>query len=162
VNRENRCRYNELIAVKLVFREAIGLFRVVATKVKIDLRDLQTIIYLFFRKASVSVALAKLDNQLTNNSKNTVNISLVLEYARYLLKHLSDILLELGNPLRKAAFFAVLFNSTPTYTEINFETPKNSPLPEINGLFRIGLEYESIFGGPSETWSRSATPKLHD
>jgi hypothetical protein len=75
-------------------------------------------------------------------------VGLILEYARYLLKHLSDILLELSNPLRKAAFFAVLFNSTPTYTEINFETPKNSPLPEINGLFRIGLEYESTFGGP--------------
>lgn len=93
----------------------------------------------------------ELDNQLANNGENVVDISLVLEYARYLLKHLSEILLELSNPLRRAAFFAVLFSSTPSYAEINFETPKNSPLPEINGLFRIGLEYKSTFGGPAGT-----------
>ncbi len=100
---------------------------------------------------SAEKQMKKLNDQLANNGENTVNISLVLEYARYLLKHLSDILLELSNPLRKAAFFAVLFNTTPSYAEINFETPKNSPLPEINGLFRIGLEYESTFGGPGGT-----------
>ena len=93
----------------------------------------------------------ELDNQLANNGENKVDISLILDYARYLLKHLSEILLELSNPLRRAAFFAVIFNATPSYAEINFETPKNSPLPEINGLFRIGLEYKSTFGGPAGT-----------
>jgi hypothetical protein len=92
-----------------------------------------------------------LDNQLANNDENVVDISLVLDYAKYLLKHLSEILLEISNPLRKAAFFGVLFNTTPSYAEINFETPKNSPLSEINGLFRIGLEYKSTFGGPGGT-----------
>jgi hypothetical protein len=92
-----------------------------------------------------------LDNQLANNDENVVDISLVLDYAKYLLKHLSEILLEISNPLRKAAFFGVLFNTTPSYAEINFETPKNSPLSEINGLFRIGLEYKSTFGGPAGT-----------
>ena len=74
-----------------------------------------------------------------------VDISLVLEYARYLLKYLSEILLEISNLLRRAAFFAVIFSVTPRYAEINFDTTKNSPLPETNGLFRIGLEYKSIF-----------------
>lgn len=100
---------------------------------------------------SAEQQMKELDNQLASNSEDVVDISLVLQYAKYLLKHLSEILLDLSNPLRKAAFFAVLFNSTPSYAEIDFETPKNSPLPEINGLFRIGLEYKSTFGGPGGT-----------
>ena len=89
----------------------------------------------------------ELDSQLANKDENAVDIEQVLQYAKYLLKHLSEVLLDLGNPLRKAAFFGVIFNTMPSYADIDFETPKNSPLPEVNGLFRTILDCKSTLGG---------------
>ena len=70
----------------------------------------------------------------------------VLQYAKYILEHLPELLLDLCNPLRKAAFFAAVFNKIPTYDEIKFGTHKNSPLPEVNELFRIRMDNESFDG----------------
>ena len=93
--------------------------------------------------------IVELDQQLASKGENTVDIDLVLQYAKYLLKHLSEILLDLCNPLRRAAFFGVIFNEVPTYEDINFETQEKSPLPEVNGLFRIAAAIQSTAGGPS-------------
>lgn len=99
----------------------------------------------------------ELDNQLANKSENAVDIKLVLEYARYLLEHLSEILLDLCNPLRKAAFFGAIFNEMPNYDNLILRTQEKSPLPEVNGLFRLVLNTKSTYGGPTgirtqDTW----------
>ena len=65
------------------------------------------------------------------------------------MEHLSELLLGLCNPLRKAAFFAAIFNKIPTYDEIKFGTHKNSPLPEVNELFRIRMDDKSFDGEPT-------------
>lgn len=93
----------------------------------------------------------ELDGQLANKAENTVDIDLVLQYATYLLKHLSEILLDLCNPLRRAAFFGAIFNEMPTYADLDFETHEKSPLPGVNGLFRIAAISKSTFGGPAGT-----------
>jgi site-specific DNA recombinase len=93
----------------------------------------------------------ELDNQLANTSENTVDIDLVLQYAKYLLKHLPELLLDLSNPLRKAAFFGIIFNTMPSYADLDFETHEKSPLPGVNGLFRLVIDYKSTFGGPGGT-----------
>lgn len=93
----------------------------------------------------------ELDNQLANTSENTVDIDLVLQYAGYLLKHLSELLLDLSNPLRKAAFFGVIFNTMPSYADLDFETHEKSPLPGVNGLFRLVIDSKSTSGGPAGT-----------
>ena len=72
--------------------------------------------------------------------------SQVLQYAKYILEHLPELLLALCNPLRKAAFFGAVFNKLPTYEQINFGTHKNSPPPEVNELFQIRTEYKSLYG----------------
>jgi site-specific DNA recombinase len=92
-----------------------------------------------------------LDQQITNRANKDVDIEQVLQYAKYLLKHLSELVLDLSNPLRRAAFFGIIFNTMPSYAQIDFETQKNSPLPEVNGLFRLVLDYKSTFGGPGGT-----------
>lgn len=55
-------------------------------------------------------------------------------------------LLDLCDPLRKAAFFGAIFNKVPTYTEIDLRTHEKSSLPEVNELFRIRNEYKSLYG----------------
>ncbi len=93
----------------------------------------------------------ELDRQLAKKTEDSVDIELVLQYAKYLLKHLSEILLDLCNPLRRATFFGVIFNEVPSYADINFETQEKSPLPGVNGLFRIAATIQSTSGGPDGT-----------
>lgn len=92
-----------------------------------------------------------LDEHLLNQANNTVNMEQVLQYAKYLLKHLHDLVFNTSNPLRRSAFFGLIFNTMPTYEDIDFETLKNSPSTDMNGLFQLALGYKSTFGEASET-----------
>ncbi len=83
--------------------------------------------------------LAKLDKEIANQPNLQAEFDQVLQYTKYILEHLPELLLDLCNPLRKAAFFAAIFNKVPTYDEIKFGTHKNSSLPEVNELFRIRM-----------------------
>ena len=87
--------------------------------------------------------LAKLDKEIANQPNLQAEFDQVLQYAKYILEHLPELLL---NPLRKAAVFAAIFNKVPTYDEIKFGTHKNSSLPEVNELFRIRMDNESFDG----------------
>ena len=80
----------------------------------------------------------------------------VLQYAKYILEHLSELLLDLCNPLRKAAFFGAIFNKLPTYEQINFGTHKNSSPSEVNELFQIRTEYKSLYGDSTGNRTRVA------
>lgn len=93
----------------------------------------------------------ELDSKLANKAEDEVDIVQILQYARYLLKHLSELILDLSNPLRKAAFLGVIFNQMPSYADLDFETHEKSPLPGVNGLFRIALAIKSTSGGPTGT-----------
>lgn len=93
----------------------------------------------------------ELDSQLANKAERVVDIDLVLQYAKYLLEHLSEILLDLSNPLRRAAFFGSIFNEMPTYADLDFGTHEKSPLPGVNELFKLTTELKSTFGGPTGT-----------
>lgn len=95
----------------------------------------------------------ELDGKLANKAEEEVDIALILQYARYLLKHLSELILDLSNPLRKAAFLGVIFNQMPSYADLDFETQQKSPLTELNGLFKLTAQLKSTFGGPGGTWT---------
>ena len=90
--------------------------------------------------------LEELDKEIANQPNLQAEFDQVLQYAKYILEHLSELLLDLCNPLRKAAFFGAVFNKLPTYEQINFGTHKNSPLPEVNELFRIRMDDKSLYG----------------
>ncbi len=82
--------------------------------------------------------LVQMDEDQANKPAETVDIKLVLQYARYLVEHLGDILLHLKNPLRKAAFFGAIFNDMPTYEDLVGGTQKTAQIPGVNELFQIG------------------------
>ena len=105
---------------------------------------------------SVEKELAELDEEIARQPNLQAEFDQVLQYAKYILEHLSELLLDLCNPLRKAAFFGAIFNKLPTYDEINFGTHKNSPPPEVNELFQIRTEYTSLYGDPTGNRTRVA------
>lgn len=105
---------------------------------------------------SVEKELAELDEEIARQPNLQAEFDQVLQYAKYILEHLSELLLDLCNPLRKAAFFGAIFNKLPTYDEINFGTHKNSPPPEVNELFQIRTEYTSLYGDSTGNRTRVA------
>lgn len=80
-------------------------------------------------------------------------------YAKYILEHPLELLLDLCNTLRKAAFFDAIFNKIPTYDEIKFGTHKNSPLPDVNELFRVQMDNNSFDGDLTGNRTRIARMK---
>ncbi len=105
---------------------------------------------------SVEKELVELDEEIARQPNLQAEFDQVLQYAKYILEHLSELLLDLCNPLRKAAFFGAIFNKLPTYDEINFGTHKNSPPPEVNELFQIRTEYISLYGDSTGNRTRVA------
>ena len=103
--------------------------------------------------------LANLDKEIANQPNLQAEFYQVLQYAKYILEHLPELLLELCNTLRKAAFFGAIFNKLSTYDEINFGTHKNSPPPEVNELFQIRTEYKSLYGDLTGNRTRIARMK---
>jgi len=73
----------------------------------------------------VEKELTQLDEELANQPDLQAEFDQVLQYAKYILEHLSEMLLDLCNPLRKAAFFGAIFNTVPTYSQINFQHGAN-------------------------------------
>lgn len=71
---------------------------------------------------SVESELEQVDKEIQEQPDLELEFNEVLAYAKYILEHLSEMLLDLCDPLRKAAFFGAIFNKVPTYTEIDLRT----------------------------------------
>lgn len=108
---------------------------------------------------SVEKELAELDKEIARQPNLQAEFDQVLRYAKYILEHLLELLLDLCNTLRKAAFFTAIFNKIPTYDEIKFRTHKNSPLPEVNELFRVQMNDNSFDGDLTGNRTRIARMK---
>ena len=89
--------------------------------------------------------IVKLEEQITHIdeerrlavTQNTVNTQVIIQYVKYFMEHLDQLLLHLSNPVNKANYFAVLFEKTPTYQEIKDGTLKIAQIPGVNELFKV-------------------------
>ena len=99
---------------------------------------------------SVEKELAEVEIEIQKQPNLEAEFEVVLMYAKYILEHLSEMLLDLSNPIKKATYFGALFNKMPTYTQIDLRTTKNSPLPEVNELFKLKTAFLSTYGDLTE------------
>ncbi len=75
--------------------------------------------------------------QLRNKKENDVNdIQTVINYTNYFMEHLEDLILGGTDSLKNAALFGLIFEETPTYTELVNGTPKLSCLFALNEEFK--------------------------
>lgn len=66
-----------------------------------------------------------------------VSFEVVMQYAKYFLQHVDYLLLQQSDPIKKANFFGVLFDQTPSYAEIVSVTDNLASVPGLNELFKI-------------------------
>ncbi|PIY79392.1 MAG: hypothetical protein COY81_02955 [Candidatus Pacebacteria bacterium CG_4_10_14_0_8_um_filter_43_12] len=80
----------------------------------------------------------KIDAQSHRNKAENqeVNIQTVIEYFRYWMEHLEELLIDKDNPLVSARLFSLCFDVAPTIPTILNGTPTLSP------LFRLDEEYK--------------------
>ena len=157
--RERQAKQLEANQQRLEYRQSLqNQIRATVDRIRVVTSE-TALTYLEEDIISAENELAKLDKEIANQPNLQAEFDQVLQYAKYILEHLPELLLDLCNPLRKATFFAAIFNKMPTYDEIKFGTHKNSPPPEVNELFRIQIDDTSFVGDLTGNRTRIARMK---
>ena len=157
--RERQAKQLEANQQRLEYRQSLqNQIRATVDRMRIVTSE-TALTYLEEDIISAENELAKLDKEIANQPNLQAEFNQVLQYAKYILEHLPELLLDLCSLLRKAAFFGAVFNKLPTYEQINFGTHKNSPPPEVNELFQIRTEYKSLYGDLTGNRTRIARMK---
>lgn len=77
------------------------------------------------------------------------DMHLVMDYIKYFLEHMEDLLIHSEDPIARASHFGVLFDTVPTYEELVSGTQKLAEFIKLNEVFsfsktelapRLGLE----------------------
>lgn len=71
--------------------------------------------------------------------KKPINMEVVMEKVGYFLEHLEELLLDSPNPLKRGAYFSLVFDKAPTYEELQFGTPQLAPCIGLKEAFAGGL-----------------------
>ena len=70
-----------------------------------------------------------------------VSFEVVMKYAKYFLQHIDYLILQQSDPIKKADFFSLIFDQTPSYAEIASVTANSGKkvwdLTGVNELFKI-------------------------
>ena len=117
--------------------------QVLATVDKIKLLSSQTAIkYMEEDLMKIEGQIEELISEKERKSADQpISFDVVKKYAKYFLQHIDQLLIQQIDPAKKADFFGVIFDQTPTYADIASVTsdgPNNFwELTGINELFKI-------------------------
>ena len=90
-----------------------------------------------------------LENEIAEKAAiKPTNIGVVMQHIKYFLEHLDYLLLQQIDPIKKANFFGLLFNKTPTYAEIESGINLKSEIAGLNELFRFKNMNKSLVVHP--------------
>lgn len=78
-------------------------------------------------KAETEAEMLEQEKQSLKNKTNKINMENVMNYITYFLEHLEELLIDTLNPLKRAAFFGLIFDTMPNYAELTSGTPKLAP-----------------------------------
>ena len=79
----------------------------------------------------------------TLQEKKPEDIRQACKKLKHMVKHLGEILQEQIDPVKKARFFSLLFNSPPTYKDLDGQTPDSPILTDVNPLF-LAKNYQKL------------------
>jgi len=61
-----------------------------------------------------------------------VDIEKLINYTKYFMEHLPELLIVPNNPVQQRALFSLLFDTMPNFNELKNGTPKLSQCFELN------------------------------
>ena len=105
----------------------------------------------------LSLQVTKLKETKEEKHSEDFNMEIVMEVVGYFLEHLEFLLLGSPNPIRRAAYFGLVFQELPAYQEILSRTPKLAPYIElIHALQQDKSFYVPLEGFAPSTLSSEA------
>ncbi len=72
------------------------------------------------------------------------DVSRILARVKYFLEHLDELLVKQIDPIKKARFFAAIFDKAPTYEDLKLGTPKTFLFTGVNPLFQLLTNDKSL------------------
>lgn len=70
-----------------------------------------------------------------NKEHEEVEIETLVNYVKYFMEHLHDLLLGGSDPIKRGAMFGLIFEELPTHQELMFRTPKLACLFKLNEAY---------------------------
>ena len=126
-------------------------------------------------KAISSSGVSRLDQidqlkyqKTTLKVKQPVEIEDLIRYTKFFFEHLDILLLQQSNPIAKANFFSLIFNTTPTFSSLEVRTPENKKTTEVSDVFLALLTPDDHLAGAegfeppnarTKTWCLTAWPR---
>lgn len=74
-----------------------------------------------------------------SNDIKSVNMENFMAHIGYFLEHLEELLIDQSNPLKRAAFFGLIFDTIPTYQDLVSGTAKLAPYLGLKEHFESAL-----------------------
>jgi hypothetical protein len=81
--------------------------------------------------------LKELETKSYENTEETIDMPTILQYVKYFMEHIKELLIDHCNPIKKAHYFGVLFDEVATYDEIKNRSANVSQIPGVNELFKL-------------------------
>jgi predicted KAP-like P-loop ATPase len=69
----------------------------------------------------------QLELEKINQNKKDIDMEVIMENVAYFLEHLEELLIGSSDPLKRAAYFGLIFDIVPTYLDLTSGTPKLAP-----------------------------------
>lgn len=70
--------------------------------------------------------------------EDPTDIQKVMKYIKYFLEHMEELLIDSPDPVAKASYFGVLFDTAPNYQELISGTQKKAEFIKLNEVFLLG------------------------
>jgi len=79
--------------------------------------------------------LLKLQAEKEKKETEYINMEVIMDNIEYFLQNIEELLLGTPDPLKRAAYFGILFKKAPTYNELLFGTPQLEDCIALNKVF---------------------------
>ena len=94
--------------------------------------------------AKIEEQISELDTRKEEHMTNeSVDMQTVLTYLRYFVEHMRDLLIDHCNPILRARYFGVIFDSVPSFADIDCGTTPIEKIPGVNELFKLAHSKDS-------------------
>lgn len=122
--------------------------RLITDKIKI-LSTETAIKYMEEDLVKVEQQITQLEEEKNKNDNNEVNMEELTATVKYFLEHLNFLLISSPDPIKRATYFNLIFDTPPTYQELISGTPKLAPFIKLNESYqkdkgqlvtRVGVE----------------------
>lgn len=80
--------------------------------------------------------LAQLQAEKEKKESEYINMEVIMDNIEYFLQNIEELLLGTPDPMKKAAYFGIIFNMAPTYEELKPGTPKLEQCIALNEIFK--------------------------